>query len=297
MFQKLAQNDTFIKLAIWGEPGSGKTLFSLHADKVAYLDLENGADRYVSFVDFDAIKIERFDQMEEALAYLAFQEHPYQTLVIDSATEAWGMCMRNMIEPDTKPDWISIKGRWKNFLRSLRALKMDVILIGRAKDSKDENKWWVRTGMKEADLESSTCHDMDFVLFSWVSFPDEESKPCYKVRLEKARDLSGKAVAGLELEGNTFSQFKALLKTSENQQGQTPQTEERKLSLGILRKALGDQLRIFGITTQAEAIPYCSAMLGKTLEDLENLNRQDIQNILLGMHQAAGQHANEAITA
>ena len=67
MFKKPFNESTHIKAVIWGEPGSGKTVFALKGEQVALLDLENGADRYANFFNFYALKVGNFDQIEEVL--------------------------------------------------------------------------------------------------------------------------------------------------------------------------------------------------------------------------------------
>ena len=161
---------------------------------------------------------------------------------------------------------------------------MDIILTARWRDAKlDGGLWYEKTGGKEPDVENNTLYEMDYVLFLWKTL-DENNQFHFMSRIEHTRDLTGVAPAGKTFEGLTFSGFKALFPDDPQRERQP---EESGLSLQTLRKALGEQLRKQGIKTQAVSIPYCSEILGRSFNNFEDLNKVDIQAILLRMHQAA----------
>ncbi|MGK5092743.1 AAA family ATPase [Deltaproteobacteria bacterium TL4] len=285
MFSKLTQSQTHIKAIWWGEPKTGKTVAALKGESVAFIDLERGANQYTSHFQVYAEQPKNFTGIESAVSFLMHQGHGFKTLVIDSASVAWGMCMEEMIEPDVKPDWIAIKGRWKAFLRSLIVLPMDVVLIGRAKDCKVDGKWWEKTGGKEADLENNTCHDFDFILFQFRK-TDEQGTELFKTRIEGARDLTGKIKAGMTFQNFDFSQFKILLQgiqKEEEPEKEEPEKEEPQVSsesLEFLRASLRKQLSTAGMGGSRKATAFCSEVLGRPIQKIEDLDEYDTSDIL-----------------
>ncbi|MBF0240012.1 MAG: AAA family ATPase [SAR324 cluster bacterium] len=288
MFSKLTHSQTHIKAVWWGEPKTGKTVAALKGEAVAFLDLERGAEQYVNHFSVYAEQPKNFTGIESAVSFLMHQGHGFKTLVIDSASVAWSMCMEEMIQPDVKPDWITIKGRWKAFLRSLIVLPMDVILIGRAKDCKVEGKWWVKTGGKEADLENNTCHDFDFILFQFRQ-TDEQGIEHFRTRIDGARDLTGKIKAGMIFENFDFSQFKAMLQniqTQEEQQQEKQPEEDLPVSdeaLELTRATLRLRLSKMGMSGSRKATAFCSEVLRRSIQRIEDLDGYDIQDIFYAL--------------
>lgn len=286
MFNKLSNQQTHIKAILWGEPKTGKTISALKSEAVAFLDLERGADQYINHFQVYAEQPKNFTGIESSISFLMHQGHGFKTLVIDSASVAWGMCMEEMIQPDVKPDWITIKGRWKAFLRSLILLPMDVVLIGRAKDTKVEGKWWIKTGGKEPDLENNTCHDFDFILFQFRQV-DEQGQEHFKTRIEGARNLTGKVKAGMTFEDFDFPQFKALLQGTEAKQTEEPKKEALTVSsetLEFLRASLRKKLGEAGMGGIRKASAFCSEVLERqvtSIEDLDEFDTKDLLDVLL----------------
>jgi len=206
-FVILKPNHAHVKFLIWGGSGTGKTLWSLSAENVAYISLESGADRYSS-LKISAFCPRNLTELGQALKFLKNSDNHYQTVVIDSVSVAWGMFMEELIPEGSKPDWVMVKTRWKRFLRTLLSLQKDVILIGRSKETRSDNAWYKKTGDLILDSEASTGFEFDFIGFSYITENEETSDLEFKIRLEKVRDLTGRVRTGMVLSNSTFKDFK-----------------------------------------------------------------------------------------
>jgi hypothetical protein len=204
-FVKLEPKDAHIKMLLWGPPGSGKTYAALHAPgKVAYVNLESGADRYASLGIYAATP-KSLKDIGDIIRFLR-NDDTYDTVVIDSISVVWGMVMEHYIPNEkTNPNWVTIKQTWKRLLHSIINLDKNVVLIGRAKQQTGDN-WWVKTGGWTLDCEGTTGHEVDFVGFSYVDI-NEDGEPSYQIRLEKVRELTGRVKTGMILTNTTFKQF------------------------------------------------------------------------------------------
>jgi hypothetical protein len=201
---------SYVKFLIWGSAGSGKTVWGLSAERVAYISLESGADRY-AHLGISAFSPKNLEDLGNTLRFLKHADYPYQTIVLDSVSVCWTMFMEEYCPEGTKPDWVTIKLKWKKFIRTLLALRKDVILIGRAKEARSESAWYKKTGDLILDSEISTSFEFDFVGFSYTDENPETGEVEYKIRLDKVRDLTGKVKTGMILTNSTFKHFKARL--------------------------------------------------------------------------------------
>ncbi|NQU63609.1 MAG: AAA family ATPase [SAR324 cluster bacterium] len=221
-FTLLTPHEGYLKVLIWGPAGSGKTVWSLGADDVAYISLESGADRYAQ-LGISAFSPRNLAELGQTIRFLMHAQYQYQTIVVDTVSVCWSMFMEEYCQEGVKPDWAKIKVKWKRFLRTLLSLRKDVILIGRAKEARSESSWYKKTGDLILDSEISTAFEFDFVGFAYTSYHPETEETHYKVRLEKVRDLTGKVKTGMVMTNSTFKQFKTklggLTKTEANHQG------------------------------------------------------------------------------
>ena len=149
-FQKARSRDKRLKLFLWGAPGVGKTWLSLQFPKPVLIDLEGGADLYGETFDFDVLRASTADEAAEAVQWLLMHAHPYRTLVIDPITVYWDALQKKWSDIflrrnkgskghkfefyDLQPrDWMTIKAEFKDFIRTLIALDMNVIVTARQK--------------------------------------------------------------------------------------------------------------------------------------------------------------------
>ena len=149
-FKKARSLRKRLKLFLWGDSGVGKTTLSLQFPKPVVIDLEGGTDLYGDSFDFDVLKASTADEAMEAVDWLLTSSHQYRTLVIDPITVFWDALQKKWSDIflrrnkgskgykfefyDLQPrDWMTIKAEFKEFIRKLIALDMNVIVTARQK--------------------------------------------------------------------------------------------------------------------------------------------------------------------
>jgi len=149
-FQKARSLDKRLKLFLWGDSGVGKTTLALQFPKPVVIDLEGGADLYGESFDFDVLRASTADEVMEAAQWLLTHPHGYRTLVIDPITVYWDAVQKKWSDVflrrnkgskgykfefyDLQPrDWMTVKAEFKDFIRKLIALDMNVIATARQK--------------------------------------------------------------------------------------------------------------------------------------------------------------------
>lgn len=150
MLEEATSEHAFIKVALYGGPGSGKTFTALQwataLGKTALLDTERGSDFYAAdfkFLVLHTRKVqEAIDAVQEAVAkdckciivdqlthlWEAAQEE-YIAREHEKMSKAWYAIEKNGSIPWTA--WRSIKKPYKKLLRELLNAPMHVFLLGR----------------------------------------------------------------------------------------------------------------------------------------------------------------------
>jgi hypothetical protein len=139
-----------LKLFLWGDSGAGKTTLALHFPGCVVIDLEGGTELYGGAFTFDVLKATTADEVMAAVDWLLQHPHGYRTLVIDPITVYWDalqakwgriFLQRNKggkghhgefyeLQPR---DWTTLKAEFKELVRKLIALDMNVIVTARQK--------------------------------------------------------------------------------------------------------------------------------------------------------------------
>jgi len=149
-FKKAESLDKRLKLFLWGDSGAGKTTLALQFPKPVVIDMEGGTDLYGESFDFDVLKATNADEVMEAVQWLITHAHPYRTLIIDPITVYWDALQKKWSDIflrrnkgskgykfefyDLQPrDWMTIKAEFKELIRKLIALDMNVIVTARQK--------------------------------------------------------------------------------------------------------------------------------------------------------------------
>jgi hypothetical protein len=149
-FQKARSLDKRLKLFLWGDSGVGKTTLALKFPKVVVIDLEGGTDLYGESFDFDVLRTSTADEVMDAVQWLLTHRHPYRTLIIDPITVYWDALQKKWSDIflrrnkgskgykfefyDLQPrDWMTVKAEFKDLIRKLIALDMNVIVTARQK--------------------------------------------------------------------------------------------------------------------------------------------------------------------
>ena len=133
----------FLKVLIYGAAGSGKTVFTGTAPKAIFASAESGllsiADKSPSFVEVKTVK-----DLTDLYSFLSTQEHPYETVVIDSITE-----INEIIKLEIEKrvgrsmqlqDWGELSKKIRELFRKFRDLPMNVILVAQEHYMTDEDR-------------------------------------------------------------------------------------------------------------------------------------------------------------
>jgi hypothetical protein len=149
-FKPATTTDRRLKALFWGDSGAGKSTLSLRFPGVVAIDMEGGTAHYGGAFDFDVLKATTADEVMRAIDWLLTRPHPYRTLVIDPITIYWEalqskfnliFLQRNKggkghhgdfyeLQPR---DWATIKAEFKELVRKLIQLDMNVIVTARQK--------------------------------------------------------------------------------------------------------------------------------------------------------------------
>lgn len=175
-----------VKMLVYGDPGVGKTVFACSANKALYVDVEGGSlsvrDRIKS-KKVQHKKFESFDEIEEYVFGLRENGSKADTIIIDSITELQKILMDYVVasHPEVKrpygdgltvSDWGYNTERMRRFVRMVRDLDMNVILVALPMDIKNDMTGAVKTLPKMNEkLSTDVCGYVDIVGYL---FADEE---------------------------------------------------------------------------------------------------------------------------
>lgn len=190
-----------LKLFVYGPAGTGKTFLALHFPGVALADMEGGADHYATregIEPFHVLRAGDFQQLEEAVRWLAFHEHDFRTLVIDPVTKAWQSLIdhwtqvfmrRDLRSKGHKGDyfdlqpghWTTIKDDWRRFVRLLHLLDMNIVATAHQKPKYADGAFMQVIG-ETFDAERSFDHEFDTVIQTRKTDKGEYLTRCIKDR-------------------------------------------------------------------------------------------------------------------
>jgi len=173
----------FLKLALYGPPGSGKTYVALTFPDPVVVDTEAGTDFYrgrEGFGPFRVLKTKRLDQVLELLDAIERGDLPCQTVVIDSITvlhevlrEAMAQvaeqrALRNGKNPDdftmTPRDWGKLKLRFQSLMTRLYNLPAHTIITGWIRDVYEGEGDQLRRVGTTLDADKKALYQPDLVL-------------------------------------------------------------------------------------------------------------------------------------
>lgn len=145
---------------LYGEPGIGKTVLAGSADAVAemrpvlFIDMEGGTESLRhTYPDVEVVRVKNWREMQALYNALADSDHGYQTIVIDSLSEAQKFNMLHIMadvaannakmieEVPSMREWGINLEQMRKFVRGFRDLEVNTIFTCLAAKDKD-----VRTG-------------------------------------------------------------------------------------------------------------------------------------------------------
>lgn len=155
-----------LKLFMFGPPGSRKTTSAIQFPNAILIDMERGSDQYKKSLDkvgSVVLQTTNPDEVRAEIKTLLVEKHPYKTLIIDPITifyEATQDKWTRLFEKhtDSKKEgvialqdfgmrfWGRVKAEYKQMLRMLLQLDMNVILTAHQKDIYGSNMQKVGVG-------------------------------------------------------------------------------------------------------------------------------------------------------
>ncbi|GAK61758.1 Gp70 protein [Candidatus Vecturithrix granuli] len=145
---------------LYGEPGIGKTVLAGSADAVAemrpvlFIDMEGGTESLRhTYPDVEVVRVKNWREMQALYNALADSDHGYQTIVIDSLSEAQKFNMLHIMadvaannakmieEVPSMREWGINLEQMRKFVRGFRDLEVNTIFTCLAAKDKD-----IRTG-------------------------------------------------------------------------------------------------------------------------------------------------------
>ena len=201
-FKRASSADKRLKAFLWGDSGVGKTTMSLQFPSPVVIDLEGGTDLYGGAFEFDVLRATDADEVNAAVDWLAANEHAYRTLIIDPITIFWDALQKKWSDIflrrnkgskgfkfefyDLQPrDWMTIKAEFKEFVRKLIALDMNVIVTAREKTKYRDGGFMQAIG-ETFDGEKSLPYLFDVVLRLFV---DEKGRHMAKALKDRSNKL------------------------------------------------------------------------------------------------------------
>lgn len=194
----------YLKIALSGEGGSGKTRAILSFPKPCVIDTEKGTLPYKGKYDFKVKVLNRWIQLDVVLKWLRANPGIYETLAIDSATIFYLDLIQEIVdrikikrgtEIMSTGDWGIQKRRWAAFLNQLVELPMHVILSFREKSeyedtinkAGDEIRRKTGNFLPEADRQTEYLFDLGYRCHTELNKKDKTTKflmTCTKTRFD-----------------------------------------------------------------------------------------------------------------
>lgn len=166
-------NKDRVRFLIYGDSGSGKTVFASSWPNPIFLDLDDGMASVTRQVN--RVSIRNWEQLQKAYVYLMNAKHGFKTVVVDSLNETQFQAMAATISqyPNVRRSYGSVPGvsdygkaldDFDKFVRYMRALPMNVVFIAQlAKRESEEEMFQPQfTGKSTAQ---NVCRMMDVVGF------------------------------------------------------------------------------------------------------------------------------------
>jgi hypothetical protein len=201
-FEDPVKQKKYLKIAMFGKGGTGKTRAALSFPRPVIIDGEKGSQPYIGKYDFKVKTANRWKQLDPLLGWLRTHPGVYETLIIDPMTIFYGDLIQDIIdyiknkrgnETMTKGDWGVEKRRWAALMNNLTEMPMHVILNFREKDEYEEGQNKAgeevlrKTGefFLDADKQTEYLFDLSFRCYTEENKKEKTSK--FLMQCKKSR--------------------------------------------------------------------------------------------------------------
>lgn len=229
-FIKAETRERRLKLLLWGEPGTGKTVTSLKFPSPVVIDLEKGTVLYGDDFKFHVQHTNDADMCMSYVDWLLANKHDFRTLIIDPITVYWAAVQDKYraIFMERKQgskgfkidfyefqrnDWNTMKAEYKRFTRKLIKLDMNIIVTAHQKTLFSEDGSMTNLGAT-FDSEKKTGYDFDVIVQTYV----KDNELWAKVHKQRANSSGRLLPKEFPLSYEPFAQYlgsKGLEKKSE----------------------------------------------------------------------------------
>ena len=287
-FERATMAQAYLKVGIYGDTGSGKTLTSLKIatkiGKTAMIATERAMDFYAAEYAFD---ISYTCSLEEAtdLIYQAV-EGGYKCLIIDQMTHFWESAQDTYVaEEHSKMSkawgviektgnfpfyaWKKIKRPYKKFVRTLMDAPIHVFLLGRLSREYQVSGEDIKVTGERMNAEKDTPYEPHILV-------KMEFKKPRKWLAWVEKDHSG-TIQGQVFENPTGDIFDPILSKLGKEQGQSPKMVEDTSTTSIEDEPIkGSQVTIIKILAKKGGLD--SEVVEETLKTLTALEAGEIIN-------------------
>jgi len=144
LFEQAAAKGTRLKMYIYGDTGTGKTVTSLHFPSPAIIDTERGSEHYGDKFTFQRLDTAEPSRINQALDELLKDPADFKTLIIDSFSNIWDKIqdiqLSRMKVKTGNPNYViqpidykTMNAEVRGIVHKLLALDLNIIVTAKSK--------------------------------------------------------------------------------------------------------------------------------------------------------------------
>jgi hypothetical protein len=146
----VSEAEPFVKVLLYGRNGMGKTRIACTAPKPLVLDMnEKGTKSVRKYPDVEVLHCKRWSDVVFAYWMLKEGDHPYASVVLDTATGMQALCIRQILkesedrDPTKDPkvmsmrEWGKLAELMKELLLNFRNLDLNVVITAQQRTIDD----------------------------------------------------------------------------------------------------------------------------------------------------------------
>lgn len=202
MFEDPKKEKKYLKIALFGDGGSGKTRFALSFPNPCVIDTEDGTAPYKNSYEFQVKHLTRWNDLKPVIDWVRTNPKECGTLVIDSMTVFYQSLINDVTdyvknrrgnEVLSTGDWGVIKRRWSALLIALTGLPCHVILSMREKEEYEETvnrqgeEVRKKTGNHLMEADKQTKYLFDISIRCSVEKSKKEKTAKFMATVDKSR--------------------------------------------------------------------------------------------------------------